>query len=136
MAEQAGELDQLARIVAQVTEREGVAQGVRRNRQPLEAGAPGQACDRPPGSSAPASRHSRLLRNSGSGGRGARAAFGKVMLERAARGRVQRHFARLQSLALADAHAPERSCKLTSPSRSAATSPTRRPACSISCTRA
>ena len=41
MAEQAGEFDQLARVVAQIAQREGVAQHVRRDGKPFE---PGTAC--------------------------------------------------------------------------------------------
>ena len=45
MSEQAGEFNQLAGIVAQITEREGVTQRMCRDRHPLQVGAPGEAGD-------------------------------------------------------------------------------------------
>src|SRR5208282_655970 len=45
MAQQAGEFDQLARIVAQIAKRKGMAQRMRRHRYPLQAGSTGKVGD-------------------------------------------------------------------------------------------
>jgi hypothetical protein len=103
VAEQAGQFDQLAGIGAQVAQRKGVAQRVRRNRHAREPGAVGEAGDH--GLDA-AHRH-RGLPAAGKERRrpGRPHTMLEVLPEGAPRGGVQRHLARFESFALADANA-------------------------------
>src|SRR5271168_1201425 len=101
MAKQARELDQLAGIVAQVAERESVAQRVRRDRDPLEAGASSEAGD---DGLDGAHRHRRLsAADEQRRVLARRLAAVEMLLERAPPGGVQRNLPRLEALAVTDA---------------------------------
>ena len=104
MAEQVGKINKFSRIISQVAERKCVPQGVRRNGHPLEPGTTREAGDNSLDCS---HRHSRiaaadkqrcvLIRDD-------QIPLFKKLVERAPDCCIQRYLARLETLAVTDAH--------------------------------